>query len=51
VLDVEPHERDRWTVSQEQRGLDFVLEIHVKASATKDFEDNVVRYARLGICI
>src|SRR5690606_20045992 len=49
VLDVEPHERDHWTVSQEQRGLDFVLEIHVRGSATKDFEDNVVRYARLGI--
>jgi Uma2 family endonuclease len=49
VLDVEPHERDHWTVSHERRGLDFVLEIHVRGSATKDFEENVERYARLGI--
>jgi len=49
VLDVEPHERDHWTVSHEARGLDFVLEIHVKGSAAKDFEENVERYARLGI--
>jgi Uma2 family endonuclease len=49
VLDAEPHERDHWTVSHEGRGLDVVLEIHVRGSATKDFEDNVVRYARLGI--
>src|SRR5690606_4152923 len=49
VLDVEPHDRDHWTVSHEKRGLDFVLEVHVRGSAKKDFEDNVVRYARLGI--
>lgn len=49
VLDVEPHERDHWTVSHEGRGLDFVLEIHVRGKEKKDFVDNVVRYARLGI--
>ena len=49
VLDVDPHPRDHWTVSHEGRGLDFVLEIHVRGSAKKDFEDNVERYARLGI--
>jgi Uma2 family endonuclease len=49
VLDVEPHQRDHWTVSHEGRGLDLVLEIHVRGSAAKDFEENVVRYARLGI--
>ena len=49
VLDVDPHLRDHWTVSHEGRGLDFVLEIHVRGSAKKDFEDNVLRFARLGI--
>jgi Uma2 family endonuclease len=49
VLDVEPHERDHWVVSHERRGLDFALEIHVRGSAAKDFEENVVRFARLGI--
>ena len=49
VLDAEPHERDHWTVSHEGRGLDVVLEIHVSGSAAKDFEDNVARYATLGI--
>ncbi len=49
VLDVESHERQSWVVSHEGRGLDFVLEIHVHGSAQKDFEMNVVRYARLGI--
>ena len=49
VLDVEPHEREHWTVSHERRGLDFVLEIHVRGRGRKDFEENVERYARLGI--
>jgi Uma2 family endonuclease len=49
VLDVETRERDHWTVSHEGRGLDLALEIHVRGSARKDFEDNVERYARLGI--
>ncbi len=49
VLDVETHERNSWVVSHEKRGLDFVLEIHVAGSARKDFEENVGRYARLGI--
>jgi Uma2 family endonuclease len=49
VRDVEPHERDHWTVSHEGRGLDLVVEIHVRGSASKDFEGNVERYARLGI--
>ncbi len=49
VLDVEPHERTSWVVSQEERGLDFVLEIHVSGSAREDFEENVERFARLGI--
>lgn len=49
VLDVEAHERASWVVSQEKRGLDFVLEIHVSGNARKDFEENVERFARLGI--
>jgi Uma2 family endonuclease len=49
VLDVDPHKRQSWVVSHEGRGLDFVLEVHVSGSAQKDFEHNVVRYARLGI--
>ncbi len=49
VLDVDPHPRQKWVVGVEQRGLDFALEIHVSGDAKKDREDNVVRYARLGI--
>jgi Uma2 family endonuclease len=49
VLDVEVHERQGWVTSQECKGLDFVLEINVSGDRKKDFEDNVVRYARLGI--
>ena len=49
VLDVEPHPRDRWLVSAEGKGLDLAIEIHVAGDAKKDREDNVIRYARLGI--
>lgn len=49
VLDVEPHQRHRWVVSQEGRGLDFALEITLVGDRKKDLEDNVARYARLGI--
>lgn len=49
VLDVEPHERQRWVVSHEGRGLDFVLEIHAEGDRDKDYRFNVERYARLGI--
>ena len=49
VRDVETHERMSWVVSQERRGLDFALEIHVAGSEKKDFQYNVERYARLGI--
>lgn len=49
VLDVEPHPRDKWVVSVEGRGLDFVLEVHVRGNAKKDREDNVIRYAKLAI--
>lgn len=49
VLDVDPHERMKWTVDDEGRGLDFVLEVHVAGSWAKDHQLNVERYARLGI--
>lgn len=49
VLDVEPHPREKWVVDVEERGLDFVLEVNVGGDRAKDFRDNVVRYARLGI--
>ena len=49
VLDVEEVERDKWVVSSEGRGLDWVLEVHVGGDRKKDAELNVARYARLGI--
>jgi Uma2 family endonuclease len=49
VRDVELHPREKWVVSDEGKGLDFVLEVHVSGDRTKDFETNVRRYARLGI--
>jgi len=49
VRDVEDHHRSSWVVSKEKRGLDLALEIHVAGNVRKDFEENVVRFARLGI--
>lgn len=49
VLDVERHEREKWVVSHEGKGLDWVLEVHVGGDRKKDAEYNVERYARLGI--
>jgi hypothetical protein len=49
VLDVDPHERRSWVVAHEGRGLDFALEVTLSGSRRKDLEDNVVRFAALGI--
>jgi Uma2 family endonuclease len=49
VTEVEPHERDRWVVSAEGKGLDLALEVLYRGDDRKDLEANVVRYARLGI--
>jgi hypothetical protein len=49
VLDVEVRERDRWVTDLEGKGIDFVLEIHVRGDRRKDMKQNVERYARLGI--
>lgn len=53
VLDVEDpgdaDERTGWVVADEGKGLDMVLEIFHKSKESKDFTENVERYARLGI--
>jgi len=49
VREVETHPREKWAVSAEGEGLDFVLEVHLKGDWQKDVETNVTRYARLGI--
>lgn len=49
VLDVETHERDKWVVSHEGKGLHWVMEVHVGGDRKKDAVYNVERYARLGI--
>jgi Uma2 family endonuclease len=49
VMDVALRERDRWVVDDEQRGLDWVLEIFRAGRRRKDFERNVELYSRLGI--
>ncbi len=49
VIDVETHQRDKWVKSVEGKGVDLVLEISLRGDRHKDFEDNVTRYARLGI--
>ncbi len=49
VLDVETHDRMRWVVDLEGRGIDFALEVLVAGRPSKDLQENVERYARLGI--
>jgi len=49
VLDAEDHPRNKWVVSAEGKGLDWVMEVHVGGDRKKDAERNVARYARLGI--
>ena len=49
VVDTDDAERDKWVVSAEGKGLDWVLEIHIGGDRKKDAERNVGRYARLGI--
>ncbi len=49
VRDVPVHERMKWVVSAEGKGLDWVMEVHVGGDRKKDAEVNVTRYARLGI--
>jgi Uma2 family endonuclease len=52
VLDVEEPEDDErmsWSVTDEGRGLDFVLEVLHEGHRDKDLVTNVERYASLGI--
>lgn len=52
VLDVEEPEDDQrmaWVVADEGKGLDWVLEVLWAGDRKKDLEDNVERYASLGI--
>jgi len=49
VLDASDQVRDKWVVSAEGKGLDWVLEVHVGGDRKKDAELNVARYARLGV--
>ena len=52
VLDVEEPEDDQrmaWVVADEGKGLDWVLEVLWAGDRKKDLEDNVIKYASLGI--
>lgn len=49
VLDVEAHERSSWVVTAEGKGLDLALEVYHAGDQAKDYDENVKRYARLGI--
>jgi hypothetical protein len=49
VLETEQKERNKWVVSAEGRGLDWVMEVHSGGDRKKDAEYNVERYGRLGI--
>jgi Uma2 family endonuclease len=49
VLDVDPHDRTKWVVADEGKGLDLVIEVHFHGDAAKDYAVNVERYAHLGI--
>jgi Uma2 family endonuclease len=49
VLEADDTVRDKWVVSAEGKGIDWVLEVHVGGDRKKDAERNVARYARLGI--
>ena len=49
VFDADDFQRNKWVVSAEGKGLDWVLEVHVGGDRKKDAVANVARYARLGI--
>ena len=52
VVDVEEPEEDErmaWVVADEGKGLDLVIEVTYKGDRSKDLEENVERYASLGI--
>jgi hypothetical protein len=49
VTDVDPHPREKWVVSEEGRGVEWILEVLVGGDRHKDLERNRARYARLRV--
>jgi Uma2 family endonuclease len=49
VVEPEEDERMTWVVADERKGLDLVIEVLHKGDRSKDLNDNVERYASLGI--
>ncbi len=49
VEEVEPHNRTRWVVSAEGKGVDLALEVFIHGDRKKDLERNVRLYAGYGI--
>ena len=49
VVDVPLHDRAAWSVLDEGKGPDLLLEIHSGPRSPKDTVTNVERYARLGV--
>jgi hypothetical protein len=45
VVDVATHEREKWIVKDEGKGLDLAIEVLVSGRRRKDLEENVERYA------
>jgi Uma2 family endonuclease len=49
VRDVDPHDREKWAVVTERKGLTFVLDVRAARDRDRDDRRNMERYARLGI--
>lgn len=49
VFDVEDHDRTKWLVTREGRGLDFVLEVHDGGERKKDLERRREQLARVKV--
>ncbi|MEZ4390406.1 MAG: Uma2 family endonuclease [Polyangiales bacterium] len=49
VTDVDPHPREKWVVSDEGKGIEWILEVLVRGDRQKDLERNRARYARLRV--
>lgn len=49
VFDVDDHDRTKWLVTREGRGLDFVLEIHDGGERKKDLERRREQLARVKV--
>lgn len=49
VFDVEDHDRTKWLVTREGKGLDFVLEVHDGGERRKDLERRRDQLARLHV--